>query len=241
MENEKYILQELKEISPSLVQIEKTNVYSVSSYYFDRLSLEIMNKVNAGTEPVYYFSDATPFTVPEGYFENLPKKILERALREQENSDEIFDEMEEISPLLNTISKKPVFSVPNGYFENLETVRPFTSKPEAKVVLMTTTRQKFFGYMVAAVITALMAIGIFLLTGKTGDPLQANGNRIEEVNNLSEQEIMEFLKTNSTPDEVNAASFNSISNEHELENSLKEMSDKEIQQFLKENEVPDEI
>lgn len=242
MENDTYILEELKEISPLLVQIEKTNVYSVSSYYFDSLSLKILDKVKTGVEPVYHFGNITPFIAPKGYFEELPGKILHKVQGKNENREEVFDEMEEISPLLNTISKKSVFNVPEGYFQKLQLQNNVIEKPEAKVVHFNNSGKRLMRYAVAAIVATLLAVGIFLISEKDGTNNTAlSKNSKVEVNNLSEQEILEFLKTNPSPSEITSASFNTTIKEREIKNSLKEMTDKEIQQFLQENEAPDEI
>jgi len=61
-----------------------------------------------------------------------------------------------------------------------------------------------------------------------------NGNAKNEVKNLSNEEIVNFLKKNTQVDEGTSTSQNSSINDRELQSSLKEISDKEIQQFLME-------
>jgi len=243
MEKDKYILEELMDVSPLLVQIEKTNVYSVSSLFFNELCAEVMNKIHLGIEPNYYFPPTMPFAVPENYFEHLPGKILQKALGErQQASNEVFEEMEEISPLLNTISKKPVFSVPEGYFTEVQKPTGRLSTPEAKVKSIKVAQPRLMRYAAAAVIAALMVIGAFLLIGKDSLPSQPISNSSNvDVKDLSKQDIMEFLKTTSMPGEVPSAPINSTIKEHELKNILKGMTDEEIKQFLEKNEVPGDI
>ena len=50
-----------------------------------------------------------PFTVPDGYFENLPESVLVRIRSEEEYNSEI----------LNNLSRQMPFAVPAGYFDSL--------------------------------------------------------------------------------------------------------------------------
>lgn len=56
-----------------------------------------------------------PYTVPEGYFGQLPETILAMA----QTPDNAAAELETLSPLLRGISKTPPFHLPEGYFKDL--------------------------------------------------------------------------------------------------------------------------
>src|SRR5215212_6816430 len=105
MENKNYIFLELWEISPVIAKISKMNVYSVPASYFNSLSEEIINEINLYKERAYNFPSSTPFSIPEKYFENLSEVILQKVTMHR-RSNEVVEEMEELAPLLNTISRK---------------------------------------------------------------------------------------------------------------------------------------
>src|SRR5687767_9340881 len=77
------IYNELKEVSPFLAEVEKTNVFSVPGDYFLTLDKQILQRIKASgsegkkefTLPAseHFFSD-----IPEGYFGRLPDIILKR-------------------------------------------------------------------------------------------------------------------------------------------------------------------
>ncbi len=75
MNNHNYISRELREVCPFIAKISKTNVYSVSSSYFDDLSEEIIERINFIKERAYNFPSSIPFSIPEDYFENLSEVI----------------------------------------------------------------------------------------------------------------------------------------------------------------------
>ena len=60
-----------------------------------------------------------PFTVPDRYFNELDEKIME-IIRSHPDYQTSREELESVSPLLSSISKRPVYSVPKGYFENFK-------------------------------------------------------------------------------------------------------------------------
>lgn len=242
MENKTYILQELIDSCPSIAQLDKTNVYSVYHSYFNDLSSIIISKIKSEQEPVYYFSAVTPYKVRDNYFTNLPEEILGKALGQHEYKNEVAEELETIAPLLNKISKKPIFNVPAGYFEKEPVPYQKTTKVAAKVVSLNVTGKKLFRYLGAAVITALLAVGAYLIAGKESLNSQAKSNsEMAEIKKLSEQEILDFLKTNSFAGNATSAAYNTTAKENDIKSSLRQMSDKEIQQFLQENGEIDEI
>ncbi len=240
MESRNYIEEELQALAPAIVQIDKSNVYSVSPNYFNDLTANILEKVQAGFEPVYYFIKINPYKVPEGYFDELAKSILQKVKKEKERTD-VFTEMESISPLLNTISKKPVYSVPEDFFD--QKVSPpnnETFKPTLKVA-STRVFTTFIKYAAAAVITALLAVSMYLLINKNSNITEQKINPTAEVKKLSESEIADFLRTNFSAEDVSSASNNASLIETDIKKSVREMSDKEIQQFLQEEGETDEI
>jgi hypothetical protein len=106
------ILNELRELSPTLASIPRVNVFKVPDGYFETLPalllLQTGNKESA---------DIKSGSVPEGYFDSLAASIMARIKGE---SVAPFTETEE-SVVLAGIGNKNVFTVPQGYFDGLAT------------------------------------------------------------------------------------------------------------------------
>lgn len=228
--------EELLDVSPSIVQMERSNIYTVSSSYFESLPAEIIKKIRLEQEPVYRFSPATPYRVPDNYFDNLPHSVLKRVKSKTHYNSEVEEEIDQVAPLLNLVSKEPVYKVPAGYFESVQIRAKESKKTERKLVSFRTTK-KIFKFLAAAIITGILAVGAFRLTEKDSTG-QKTVNTNTEVKNLTEDEIIEYLKTNSIDDI--SPTLQKIK-ENDVKSSLSEMSDSEIRQYLKENGEPDGI
>ncbi|MFT3982132.1 MAG: hypothetical protein QM687_16810 [Ferruginibacter sp.] len=104
MNQPKDILNELRDLSPALAAIPKTNVFSVPDGYFEHLPAILLVQATPKTEKA---------TVPEGYFENLAGNIMSR-IRQEAMADNNGH-----SELLAGIGNTNIFTVPGGYFEQL--------------------------------------------------------------------------------------------------------------------------
>ncbi|HKG69847.1 MAG TPA: hypothetical protein VKA92_13330 [Segetibacter sp.] len=238
MEKNDYILQELMEISDYMTNISKTNVYSVSPTYFDDLSEEITRKIMLNKERAYNFPPAsTPYVIPEDYFTNLPGLIFQNVVNHQQLNG-VIEEMEAIAPLLNTIDKKQLYSIPPDFFDKMQIPLPEMRKRKTKVVSV--NRWKIFlRISAAAVVTSLLAIGVYTITGREFNTTR-NRNARNEVKNLSNEEIVNFLKNNSS-ENITSVYKETSKHVNAIKSSLKEISDTEIQRFLKETGESDEI
>lgn len=128
------------------------------------------------------------FTVPGGYFDQLPELILGRIRAlEADQAEEIAS----LSPLLAGISRKMPMQVPEGYFDevNAPTIQEDTAP--APVVRMSTNR--FSRLAVAASIVAILGIGAWLFTMNLPDAEMVDLNVNKELPKVSEKEMDEFL------------------------------------------------
>jgi len=91
----------------------------------------------------------------------------------------------------------------------------------------------------AAVVTSLLAIGVYTITGREFSTTR-NRNARNEVKNLSNEEIVNFLKNNSS-ENITSLYREKSKHANAIKSSLKEISDIEIQRFLKETGESDEI
>lgn len=234
------ILQELKEICPFLLQVENKSPYTISFSYFDQLSTIILSKIKTGDQVFPSLTSINPYAAPAGYFDNLSNNII-RTINLETGKNEVFKELEEISPLLNTISKAPVYSIPVNFFSELVPNKSVAVEKRARVSYFTTSK-KIISYAVAAVVIGLLVAGLFLFTGKqTNTTSVANTKTLPEVNKLSEQEIVEFLKTTSPAEGIVISNNQSNKKDVDIKRMVDEMSDKEIQQFLEDNGEKNEM
>jgi len=112
------ILNELKELSPLIAGMEKTNVFTVPQGYFEGLADHILNLCKAEAPAILNdFSRQQQQEVPAGYFDNLADTIMAR-IKAGEN-ETAADELRALSPALYSIQNENVFEVPAGYFDAL--------------------------------------------------------------------------------------------------------------------------
>ncbi len=242
MEKMNNIREELIQISPLLANAERLQVYQIPTGYFENLTNEINEKVIAGVEPVYHLSTSNPYIVPNNYFEELAETLMHKVKSVTENT-EVFNELETIAPLLNKISKKPVLTTPAGYFANGNDFLSATksSTPTSAKVVPIRSASKWMRYAAAAVIAVILGTGAFFISGEKDNNLAKVEVPKVQVNKLSEQDIMEYLKTNSALGDAATTSYKTSAKESDIWRSVSKMSDKEIKDFLKENGEADEI
>jgi hypothetical protein len=239
MDNRNYIWQELREISPLLTEVNKDEVYTVPSSYFDNLAAVILNKVAHKKE--YPLPKGNPMKVPEGYFDDFSNHVLRKILGEKRSVNEVEQELNDVAPLLNKISKQPVYRVPENFFQSFQVKPGGIIKEKAKVVSISFGR-KLMRYAVAAIITTLIAVSAYLFIDKSsGTSASSAANISSEVKNLSDQEIIEYLNTHSNSSNVTKVYFEGTKQDPELNKRLKQVSDEEIKQYLKENSEPGEV
>jgi hypothetical protein len=156
----KDIIQELNELGSSLANKTLQNTYLVPKGYFESFAIQVLSRIKTDGTWFSGLPKETPYQVPEGYFEGLQEQIME-TIRQHPDYQTSEEELESISPLLNSLNKRPVYSVPDGFFEDFD-VTAAESKTSARVIPMTSP--KWFGYAAAAVITVVIVLGVFMIS-----------------------------------------------------------------------------
>ena len=110
MQSNSNILNELKELSPTLAGLPRTNVFKVPEGYFEGLSGQILLHVSRSS---------STYSVPEGYFDQLSGQILSIIANGQQQN-EVREEMLALSSTIAAIGNTNVFRVPDNYFSNIE-------------------------------------------------------------------------------------------------------------------------
>jgi len=221
------ILNELKVLSPVLADISPENLYTLPRSYFDNLSNEMLNFIT--TEYLVFGKKENKLNVPSGYFEGFAETVLQKI--KSQLKTEIYLELQDVAPLLNTINKENIYSVPANYFQNLAVNIIKAQAPKAKVVTFKVAR-KWLNYAAAAMLAGVLVSGAFLFTDN-----KSSFDLSKEVNKVSDEDLQNYINNNShtlvygTENELN-----NNSKLPELEENLQSISDDELQQYLNENE-----
>jgi hypothetical protein len=211
MEKSTEILNELRNISPSLAEIEKVNVFTVPEGYFVGLDEKIATTVFLQVDKKDNFQK-----VPEGYFDSLSSKILSRIKEEEETAD---SEIKSISPALHYLKEEEVFAVPEGYFDDLsDRILNKIKGGNAKVVSFDSVK-KWWKYAAAAVIAGIITIAslqLFNIQDTTsGDNIAASAGNLpayvqlashyktpkqldQGIASLTDDEIAKYLEKNTS-------------------------------------------
>jgi hypothetical protein len=238
------ILQELRDLHSSLVNAASQNIYQVPAGYFDGLAEQVLRRikaleaVNAAEELNHLspllnsISKKMPYSVPSNFFDGLAESITGSVINEHQTPAE---ELETLSPLLSGLKKEMPYSVPMGYFETINTTTVI--QPPAKVISI--TKQSWFRYAAAAVVTGFIIMAGFLVFNKQGniDPKEKSFAWVEKsLNKVSTDDIDKFveLADEEAPVIASADASNEIKDKNEIKELIKDVSDKDLQDFLDE-------
>lgn len=218
------ILKELQEIAPSLIEVRGDMPYNLPQGYFDTLPEAVLAKIRINA------AQSNTYAVPEGYFNNLPNLVMAKIKAGQH---EVSAELNEIAPLLNTISKAPVYTVPEGYFNQLS-----APVPAAKVVKMGSSR-RWMQLAVAAVTMGVLVTGAFLFTDQNQQILDYEQYQSIDaqaaVKDLPDETLINYLEAHASlsGSDVVEETGNAESNDLQL------ISDEELSNFVNDNPVID--
>jgi hypothetical protein len=243
MESRNTIVEELKDLYPAVANITRKNVYSAPLDYFDNLAGRILTLIKEKEDQFLPTSAAMPFGIPAGYFDSLTENILKKA-KNSSTQSEVAEELDEIAPLLNTLSKQPVFSVPAGYFDNFKVFAPKEQKPG--ILKFIGNGNKLAKYAAAAVIAGIVTTGSFLFIKneapkETGTKMASSTFKQNQIDSLTDQEIIDYLNSYSSAVDLITTSTFDVIKEGFPGSSVKDMSEEEIKEYLKENEEPGEL
>lgn len=218
MNNSETILSELKEVSPLIASIDKQSVFTVPDGYFLQLPQAVLSAIKL---EMLLVNSLNIYSVPKNYFENFSASVLSQIKNEP---NEVADELNEIAPFLNTISKQNPYSVPENYFENCSVKK---EKP-AKIILFSKSR-KWITYAAAAIMAGVLVTGVFV-----NQSVRSSSTDItNEVKKLSDEELNAYAKEQS----IGFSESVVINEDVNVPESLKILSDDELQKYLDDNNV----
>jgi len=233
--------------SDILKEVPGRNVYTVPEMYFDTLADHIMSHMRLCS--VLQAPQQTPYQVPTGYFDALSSRILSQvhlqagASQQTVAGNNVYQELQQLAPLLNTISKQPVFSIPENYFSaQLQVPSAFAEKATLRTLPVARTINRWVHYAAAAVVAGIMVTAAFMFTDNSNAPAPSNAaaknlDVKKAVSVLSEDEIVNYLSTHPSPTEA-TTSVSSVS--PDIQHVVNDISEEEIRQYLKENSEPGE-
>jgi hypothetical protein len=234
MTNEKHIseshdewLKELKNLSPFLASLKKTNPFKLPGNYFNDSRNSILESIK--DEPTIDLQDASKkeFSVPEDYFEGLGTRVFEK-IKSEENGNKG-------NSIIPAQSENP-FKVPTSYFDELSgrVMNKIDDKQKGENTRIVNINNSNF--RIALSIAAIFLIGIFTLL------FFVRRNQVENpgiaLNNISNKEIQSYLIENigeieeetiySSIDDIDAILGSFIDNAFE---SI-EFTDEEMDDFI---------
>jgi len=200
----------------------------VPTGYFDELAASILNKIKANepaSEEIKYLSPLLfdlqkrqVFQVPTGYFENLHELVVEKI--DLATNETLSGE---ISLFLQDLKNNNVYEVPEGYFDGLsDNIIKKIEHPSTANVVSIKRRSSWIRYSVAAMMTGVLALGLYKYIEKSGSVVDAGnttavatmdasikkGTSMNEqqfndvLSNLTEADIAKYLEKNGDINDV---------------------------------------
>jgi hypothetical protein len=202
-----------------------------------------------------------PYSVPDGYFENLASQVMSRLNSPNTSAAE---EIASLSPLLAGISRQVPYAVPQDYFDqNLENLPLVTSEDPRSAILelaegitpyqvpynyfeelpanilnavrpdpaVIKMKRSWMRMAVAAVFFGIIMVSGFWIVDNQKDKPVTVASQLKNVSN---QELDEFIKSSSAL--VGSETVQNQNATIEVKELLNDVGDKELENFL--NEVP---
>src|SRR5258705_5444734 len=239
------ILQELKELKSSLVDMTSKNIYSIPDGYFEGLANRVLSRIKAieatnPSEELDYLSPALnniskqmTYSVPVGYFQGLEEKLMQ-SVRERSDYQTAQEELENLSPLLSGLNKQMPYSIPQGYFENFHQEVKVNTKSETTVVSI--YDRKLFRYAAAAIVVGVVALaGFLVINNKINNDSFAKFEKTidKEIKKTSDKELTEFVQQ-FTDAGLTGEEKVQTNPKEEAKDLLKDIPDTELKKFLEE-------
>ena len=179
-------------------------------------------------------SKKSPFSLPEGYFDQVPGEI-NAGISGLIQANDILEEA--LTPMLESARHRNPYSVPQGYFEQFpSSLLNKINRPATGGGTIINMGARWVKYAAAAVVTGVIALSTWLYynpsPGSATNGLAAQLQ--QEMDNISDEAILEF--TNPTTSVYYGTAANGaidLTNE-DLHYMLGDVSDEALQQYLAE-------
>lgn len=240
---QKDIIQELNDLGSSLSNSERINPYTVPAGYFENFAESMLSNLkNQEEEKQPAWTKANGYHVPDGYFSGFADNMLQKIKAHADNQTS-QQEIEELSPLLNSLKNRPVFSVPEHYFETLNPAIPTQETKPAKVVSI--TGKKWFRIAAAAVVVSIISfIGFKMINQQQSvdaikEPYAWVKKNMKNVDTTTVDNFVALAK-----ETVPAETESTVTAKADVKELVKDIPENEINKFLDEtssNEETDDV
>jgi hypothetical protein len=233
----KDIIQELNELGSSLANAELRDIYLVPKGYFEGFASQVLGLIKID-EKLVHLPKETPYQIPTGYFVGLEERIME-AIRNHADYQTSKEELESISPLLNSLNKRPVYTVPNGYFENFK-VAAAPRKTEIKIIPL--TNRKWFRYAAAAIITGVIALAglVFYTSKNTPGPIAKFEKEVKKIDDVKKTETLIDLMDAGLNEKELASNHKTVRTD-DVQRLLQDVSSDELKDFNEESKDIEDV
>jgi len=216
-------ITEIIEVAPYLAAAGNRMPFRVPPGYFDGFVSTVLSQVNANK----------PNDVPEGYFDQFALQMLQKV-----RGNEVREELEGVSPFMNSLPKTMPHSLPEGYFEQWQptVLKEKAQKPAKVISLGGTSRWK--QWAAAAAILFIMGISWQLFVNKDEDTRATASVSATSVDTLftgiDANSLTEYLEE----EQANSA-FASLLMvaQQDVETGVTQLSDEELKWYLENQAV----
>ncbi len=158
--------------------------------YFTNFHQQILLSIHKNFTSQLPSNKNNPYQIPENYFNSFADKVLALAKNNHNNTKNITEELSQIAPTLNIISKKQVYTIPANYFnDSNNVVSKIKNKPSTKIINI----RKWVVYAAAAILTGFTVVGVINFLQPTN-----NVNIKSAIANVSDDELNDFLNDNKS-------------------------------------------
>ena len=231
MKKSETILNELKATSTILAKGVGVS-YIVPKNYFDNFSSSIINLVD-NSESIDILEISYPnYSIPNGYFTQLPSKVLASIVRQEVNEELAF-----IAPNLATVSNIAPYQVSNNYFKNFSIPDSLLTNHSTQAKVISINKSKWFQIAVAASVACIIVIsGYYILDRMTVTNNYSSYKSVDvqgTVKKVSDDDLEKYLNNNEYLTSNTDMIIGDENEELNPKQEIKSVSDNELIQYLK--------
>jgi len=212
------IANELLQVAPLLAAGNKEMPFVIPEGYFDEFIPTMLQLVKASA-----LSD-----VPEGYFDQFALKMLQKVRK-----NEVWEELEVVSPFLNSLPKTMPHTIPPGYFEQWQPsiLNKETQQPAKVIRLGGLTNWKKWAAAAAIVFTMGISWQLWVKNDTQSSVTAAASPAIVDtlLTGIDASSLNDYLENSQANSEF--ASLLMVA-EQDVETGVGQLSDEELMWYL---------
>jgi hypothetical protein len=159
---------------------------------------DIQDELNQISDHLKYLKPVNPYRITDGYFEELPKRIMERLRTEDSDAR---GEIGQLSPVLAKLKGKETYQVEEDYFEKQSSSLANVRGRIRNIYPKTQRIQLWTRMAVAASFIGILGLGIFFYTKHQdhsdtlvrGLNIKTDAQFNQQLNELDSEDIIYYL------------------------------------------------